>query len=37
VDFQVCLQPAWVILPLWAREAFSTAAEFSHSTYIFCS
>ncbi len=35
-DFQVGLQPAWVILPLCAREAFSTPAEFSHSTDIFC-
>ncbi len=35
VDFQVGLQPARVILPLWAREAFSTAAEFSHSTDMF--
>jgi hypothetical protein len=37
MDFQVGRQPAWVILALWAREAFSIAAEFSHSTDIFCS
>jgi hypothetical protein len=37
VDFQVGLQPAWVILAVCAREAFSTPAEVSHSTNIFCS
>jgi hypothetical protein len=37
VVFQVSLQPAWVILAVWAREAFSTAAEVSHSANIFCS
>jgi hypothetical protein len=37
VVFQVGLQPAWVILAVWAREAFSTTAEVSHSADTFCS
>jgi hypothetical protein len=35
--FQVGLQPAWVKLAVCAREAFSTAAEVSHSAVTFCS
>ncbi len=35
--FSVGLQPAWVILAVRAREAFSIAAEVSHSADIFCS
>jgi hypothetical protein len=37
VVFQVGLQPAWVKLAVCAREAFSTAAEVSHSAITFCS
>ncbi len=37
VVFQVGLQPAWVILAVWAREAFSIAAEVSQSADLFCS
>jgi hypothetical protein len=37
VVFQVCRQPAWVILAVCAREAFSVAAEVSQSANIFCS
>ncbi len=37
VVFQVCRQPAWVILAVLAREAFSVAAEVSHSADILCS
>ncbi len=36
VVFQVSLQPAWVILAVWAREAFSTTLEVSHSANMFC-
>ena len=35
VVFQVSLQPAWVILALWAREAFSTTPEVLHSANNF--
>jgi hypothetical protein len=35
VVFQVSLQPAWVILAVWAREAFSTTAEVLLSADIF--
>ncbi len=34
--FQVGLQPAWVIFAVWAREAFNTTPEVSHSADIFC-
>ena len=37
VVFQVGPQPVWVKLAVWAREAFSIAAEVSHSADIFCS
>jgi hypothetical protein len=38
VVFQVSLQPAWVILALWAREAFSTTPEvlLSANKFIVC-
>ncbi len=35
--FQDGIQPAWVKLAVWARVAFSIAAEVSHSADIFCS
>ena len=35
--FSVGLQPVWEILAVSAREAFSIAAEVSHSADIFCS
>ncbi len=33
--FQVGLQPAWVILAVWAREVFSIAPEVSLSANLF--
>jgi hypothetical protein len=35
VVFQAGLQPDWVIFAMWAREAFSIAAEVSFSADIF--
>jgi hypothetical protein len=35
VVFQAGLQPDWVIFAVWAREAFSIAAEVSFSADIF--
>jgi hypothetical protein len=35
VVFQAAFQPEWVILAVWAREAFSIAAEVPQSADIF--
>ena len=35
--FRFAVSEPWVILAVWAREAFSIAAEVSHSADTFCS